>query len=1459
MRTLLISFIFVICCAASSFAQRCIPLHESDYGASGIDEGLDIIYTLDRGSIVAGRTTSASHGGFDAFLMKLTETGVVEWSKNYGGDADDEFIRVVQTADGGFVAIGTTNSFGSSDGEPFVLRTDAAGNLLWSRSYLPDNTGKHRATSITTLGDGGLAITINLNDGTINSNALILRLDASGNLKWSRSFDNGKADGFSDITERSDTLIVGGFSEMGPFNESNGIVAELNSTTGQLFQTFSIRKLMSFQGPPVWNSKVVMVKGIPGGIAFTTQRSLSSNDLADTKSITHFKRMSNGSMVYERNIWYSTMFGAKMGDIRAAYLEDGGFIMLQTDSTTVSPFSYFSYIGPLGLQEQGRRFADFSNYKRVRMRGLVPAGNDGFLAVGGFRQNVATRPLKVRVKKMDKTGAVGDCTNEVALNFVDTIQHSIVDYTWAESRLYSETQTSSVTLNSSDNGFALIDQCSAEYCYEASTIPDNCSSTFLVNLKSDDGHLSTIDMIPAIEGGFIGGGVLRKTSSIEPVIVKLKPSGDVEWTYSLSKYITEGIVYKVLPTKDGNYLAMVTGYMLVGNGVNRYALIVKLSPRGEFLWSRKFNVSGSFTFNDIISADDGGFFAIATSGYGSPPTRNYLIRLRSDGTVAWKKQSYSPNGDPGYKSILLDGKDLYISGDYRLNSYRFRVEKRDANTGDLIWHERVNLPYANGIFIKNMLVLKDTLYVVMTTYTKASVITPDIRTMVVKITTGGKLADGYMVSSLAENGMAMSDYVYQSDPKPVDVLITHDRQIVISQQVKSAVGEGLAITKFSPDGRGAFSILYPDLVDHYVHRVEQNGDNILVTGRIFKFPAPTESRIYSSFVMNVDSIGRVSDSTVGGCTHVKLPFTITPLDEVLTEWKDLDSVGIANYLIDSPEDYKTRPVSAKAKLICSVSSTCSSIEISGKDSICDLAGVYRYTATKNAGCATPVVWIVDTTMARIINYTDSTVDLKFLKGGYISLNARLSVGCKSLGDKMEIYVSSPIAYLNLGPDTSVCAGTKLVLRPGPGYASYLWQDGSTDSVFSVRGAGNYSVRVTDFCGREVTDTIAVYTTAVIYFDGGPDRQICLGDTAQLNAPEGYSNYSWKNTASTQIQTQRSINVNPLQSTLYVLTAEKSPGCLALDSINVTVVQAKAVNLGNDTSICGNKSFTLDAGGGYKGYQWNNGAQSQSIPALTTGIYFIAAVDYNGCTARDTFWLKQVYPAPSVALFDLSSICEGTSFVYNAPTGMRSYTWSDGSTGSVMSVKQPGVYWVEVVDANGCEASDTTEIKSVIPKLKNFLPDDLGICSYEVLTIRPKRDFVRYIWSTGESTKDIQVKATGTYWLAVTDSYGCISSDTLLITKKDCPKGFFVPNIFTPNNDGKNDRFKPVIFGNLTKYEFQIFNHFGEVVFKSNDPSAGWDGNIQGKMPSIQTFAWRCVYKYDGEPIQQAKGTVTIVR
>jgi gliding motility-associated-like protein len=112
---------------------------------------------------------------------------------------------------------------------------------------------------------------------------------------------------------------------------------------------------------------------------------------------------------------------------------------------------------------------------------------------------------------------------------------------------------------------------------------------------------------------------------------------------------------------------------------------------------------------------------------------------------------------------------------------------------------------------------------------------------------------------------------------------------------------------------------------------------------------------------------------------------------------------------------------------------------------------------------------------------------------------------------------------------------------------------------------------------------------------------------------------------------------------------------------------------------------------------------------------------------------------------------------------------------------------------------------------------------------------------------------------VKDANNCTGKDTILVGPKDCMKGFYIPTAFTPNGDGKNDVFRPMLFGNVKKYQFTIYNRWGQAVFQTSDLSKSWDGTFGGETQDSNVFIWSCTYQFEGEEIKQEKGTVVVIR
>lgn len=253
----------------------------------------------------------------------------------------------------------------------------------------------------------------------------------------------------------------------------------------------------------------------------------------------------------------------------------------------------------------------------------------------------------------------------------------------------------------------------------------------------------------------------------------------------------------------------------------------------------------------------------------------------------------------------------------------------------------------------------------------------------------------------------------------------------------------------------------------------------------------------------------------------------------------------------------------------------------------------------------------------------------------------------------------------------------------------------------------------------------------------------------------------------------------------------------------------------------------------------------------------------GCLATNTATSNTVYmhlvsglPAP-VDLGPDKGICSGASVTLDAGAGYSSYLWQDGSANSKLPVSTAGLYSVTTTDA--CEnISRDTIVITQLNSPSHFLPADTSLCVYDHIIIQPQKSFVQYLWNNNATTASIDINTAGTYWLRVTDENYCTGSDSIYIASKDCMNGIFVPSAFTPNGDGKNDLFKPLVFGQIHQYDFRVYNRYGETIFHTTEPGKGWDGKYNGKTQDANVFVWICIYQVNNDPVARKSGTVTIL-
>jgi len=373
-----------------------------------------------------------------------------------------------------------------------------------------------------------------------------------------------------------------------------------------------------------------------------------------------------------------------------------------------------------------------------------------------------------------------------------------------------------------------------------------------------------------------------------------------------------------------------------------------------------------------------------------------------------------------------------------------------------------------------------------------------------------------------------------------------------------------------------------------------------------------------------------------------------------------------------------------------------------------------------------------------------------------------------------------------------------------------------------------------------------------------DTTICKGDTITIKATSGFVRYNWPVSYKMQQLTDSIVKVYPDKDTFYIVNTITASGCMLSDTVHITVKQTPLIELTNDTSICKGDSIVLQSNISFIGYQWSNGATSSAITVKEPDIYYVKAVAANGCYSSDTFRLLSLFDTPVVSLRSLPVLCINQTDTLDAGA-YETYLWNTGASSRNIKVDTKGIYSVVVTDINGCKGSGSVNIESLIYPPSAFLPSDTSICNNQTVEFSGSNLFQSYLWNNGSNSQTITVSQPGLYTLKVSDRYNCYGTDSLIVSLKNCPNTIYFPNAFTPDANGLNDVYKPIVEGNLVYYQFCIYNKWGEEVFSTKNPSFAWNGSFKKNPPIAGVYVWRCSFQFRNEPAQITKGTVTLIK
>lgn len=277
-------------------------------------------------------------------------------------------------------------------------------------------------------------------------------------------------------------------------------------------------------------------------------------------------------------------------------------------------------------------------------------------------------------------------------------------------------------------------------------------------------------------------------------------------------------------------------------------------------------------------------------------------------------------------------------------------------------------------------------------------------------------------------------------------------------------------------------------------------------------------------------------------------------------------------------------------------------------------------------------------------------------------------------------------------------------------------------------------------------------------DLGPDLSVCNGSTVNINAGVGFSNYTWSDSS-----TSNSITVGG-NDTVWV-TVYNSSGCAARDTLIVTLDSLPDVWIPQSAGICDNNPITLVAHNNPNyTYLWHDGTTDSTLQVSTSGTVNVTVTDATGCSNTGfSFVNNSTTPIADITNGDTIVYCEGVGETAQAAGSGNLYEWSNGATGSSITVSQPGWLVVTVTSPFGCAAMDSVwVIENPSP---NLILSDTAVefCDNEfsVLSVNSVPG-ATYAWSNGATSSSTTIQTTGVYYITITLG-NCLATDSVIAT------------------------------------------------------------------------------------------------
>ena len=323
------------------------------------------------------------------------------------------------------------------------------------------------------------------------------------------------------------------------------------------------------------------------------------------------------------------------------------------------------------------------------------------------------------------------------------------------------------------------------------------------------------------------------------------------------------------------------------------------------------------------------------------------------------------------------------------------------------------------------------------------------------------------------------------------------------------------------------------------------------------------------------------------------------------------------------------------------------------------------------------------------------------------------------------------------------------------------------------------------------------------------------------------------------------------------------GCSDVSTSMVTEIDF-SIDIASEIGLCNNETFLFepDVPEGSV-LLWNNDIESPAFTVSEAGIVEVYG-EYSGCSDVSTSLVTvHPFPFPLDAPNDVIETCENEVVEINAYCEGCIYDWGGYDEPVYYSENEAGVHIVEITNEFGCTSFFnytilvTSSPQIVLDSLYQFCQGTDGVLSSGLNATN-----MNVIWNTNDTTPMIIVAETGEYSVYASNQCGSDEASTI-VSFDACSCDIWAPTAFTPDNDGVNDVFVPVISCDAESYQLNIFNRWGEVVFSSSNQAEIWTGSVQNGDYFMRdgVYAWEVSYSSQSDQLilHQERGHVTLIR